>query len=37
VSLAFAIDDDPARIVANRDYAARVRVEVDGKPRFIND
>jgi hypothetical protein len=37
VSLAFAIDDDPARVVANRDYAARARVEADGKPRFIND
>jgi hypothetical protein len=37
VSLAFAIDDDPARVVANRDYAARARVEVDGKPRFMND
>ena len=33
----FALNFDPAQIVANHTYSVSARIEVDGKLRFITD
>lgn len=33
----FALDYDPAKIIANHTYAVSARIEVDGQLRFITD